>query len=134
MREILFRGKQTDNGEWVQGYYTGRTDFIDIHEICTTESVGIRYKVIPETIGQYTGLTDKNDVKIFEGDILKRSWADGDVIKSITYYVEYSLGCFWCKGCSSCCESMLGYFTTLAKGNPIEVIGNIHDNPELLGV
>lgn len=131
MREILFRGKRKDNGEWVEGdslihsmYKKG--------DVCIGVIEGLEiYSVIPETVGQYTGLTltDKNRTKIFEGDIVN---AQDDIFGSpfcfgITGKVVFEETAFF-----------------IAPENPMEaqwlfnecaiyeVIGNIHDNPELL--
>src|SRR5574344_1668233 len=77
-REILFRGKRIDNGEWIEGYYYSECGLYYIFENRQAESMLNRnhpYAVIPETIGQFTGLTDKNGVKIFDGDIVQ--WTFG---------------------------------------------------------
>lgn len=112
MREILFRGKRVDNGKWVVGYFFNLND---------------RESDLPKTVGQYTGLTDKNGKKIFEGDIIVITDAYGN---KVTYTVEYKPTAF--------CVSQLGvnYSTYLGDFNngkyEIEIIGNIYDNPELL--
>ena len=123
MHEILFRGKRTDNGQWTYGFYRYKEElkksFITI-EIINENSASyfFDYEVIPETVGQFTGLLDKNGKKIFEGDIAKTE--DG-----IIDYVVYADGCFcWARA------MMCGEFTYGVSG--YEVIGNIHDNPELL--
>ena len=126
MREILFRGK-TDKGEWMCGdlLHDGLDYDVAIRE---SESKYV-YRLIPETVGQYTGLTDKNGKKIFEGDIIKSCEYD-DV-----YFVKY------------CADDNYPAFDVVPEMNiecnglshlhiveGIEVIGNIHDNPELLEV
>ena len=149
MREILFRGKRVDNGEWVEGFYacvldshyiiTGRFDSLT-NGIINSEA----YKVNPETVGQFTGLTDKNGRKIFEGDIIR--WHDntelsvGGQIAEVCFgkYMDadrvfddiYPLGFyirFSDKNCVtiSCLDEYKNYF---------DIIGNIHDNPKMLEV
>lgn len=131
MREILFRGKRKDCNAWETGYYSeydfsdGRKHFIN----------GFEYEVYPETVGQFTGLTDKNGKKIFEGDIVRvcldPEICIGDVIwdsEIASYNIPFNNGK---------CVLPLDIFIAKNKVGDkvwIEVIGNIHDNPELLGV
>ncbi len=82
MREILFHGKRLDNGEWVNGCCVIKNDPILDISYCfilaqhDKDSFVTWHKVDPSTVGQYTGLTDKYDVKIFRGDIVKRDYRD----------------------------------------------------------
>lgn len=123
MREILFRGKRVDNGEWVFGYYVEQYGAKEIYLPDGVDSeLGFdHYSVIPETVGQFTGLTDKNDKRIFEGDIL-----NGMGGLHLVYF-DTSLAWFeWAKICGNWSESFSGW------ASEYEVIGNIHDNTELL--
>ena len=124
--EILFRGKRMDNGEWVCGYYIGPTGILNDHEICDiNDTTGHRYEVDPATVGQYTGLADKNGVKIFVEDIISYN-GSREVVRFDT---SLRIPCF---------TTGIGRGSSTAP-HPYKisarhfVIGNIHDNPELLG-
>ena len=124
MREILFRGKHHD-GEWVEGnlFIPDKEDTPT--QICIgTNVVRVSYEIIPETVGQYTGLTDKNGKKIFEGDIVEG--ADFTVEDGGYGVVSFDEGAFEVNGNNIC-----GTFHENYWGKEFEVIGNIHDNPEL---
>ena len=128
MREILFRGKRTINGDWVEGnLFILDSPNTNTQILIGTDIYCIPYYVIPSTVGQYTGLTDKNSKKIFEGDIIdtpdrlvKVVWFEGNAQFDL-HFIRYK-------------DDIT---TTNFKGihmrdlKEYEVIGNIHDNPEL---
>lgn len=133
MREIKFRGKTHDNYKWIVGYYSKKIVagkelfFIDPIE---PENYST-YQVIPETVGQYTGLKDKNGNPIFEGDILEF------IVRGKTYHtapVSYEKGLnIWGNG-----VALYNFIpedlplTELENVDCYKIIGNIHENPELL--
>ena len=143
MREHLYRGFHPDKngtteitlngekikGEWVKGSYVYAHKFYGtgeaahfIYNIYGEQRVA----VLPETVGEYTGLLDKNDKKIFEGDILRATY-DGDAER--IYEVIFYNGGY--KMRTKDCETMYDY--SIHDDHPeFEVIGNIYDNPELL--
>ena len=144
MREILFRGKRYDNLEWVEGYLLKECNYLT----CSW-NLGIEYKtdkfgkfaydvaeIIPYTVGQFTGLTDKNGKKIFDGDIGKYKQTDGakrngkliTCIGKVVYNEKTASFAVDSKDDAGC--KYFDYFPI----KDFEVIGNIHDNPELLEV
>lgn len=137
MREILFRGKCIDNGEWVDGdlIHNDNEDFPmsligslilsrDKHDNNISFDGYCLYEVAPATIGQYTGLEDKNGTKIFEGDIVEIRF-DRSVCPEVVGEVYFINGGFHIRS-SDAGLSLLVYVQYC------EIIGNIHDNPELL--
>lgn len=136
MREILSRGKRVDNGELIEGFYakSGDRTFILIDNDFAVGYV-IMKEVYPETVGEYTGLTDKNGKKIFEGDIVK-TWRNTiGKIEFGQYWDEETEEDFY--GYAWIGKDEYGESITLSLNkcwNGHEVIGNIYDNPELLEV
>ena len=122
-KEILFRGKRVDTGELVEGSLIGNDvivgKIVEFEEdyFCTE----FWYKVDPETVGQFTGMTDKKGKKLFEGDI----YSMGE--KNILYVVIFDKSQFIGKQVGNRSLAGLEYWKS-----DIEIIGNIHDNPELL--
>ena len=137
MREILFRAKRIDNGEWIEGDLVhapdGRTAVSTYDDLVET---------VPETVCQYTGLTDKNGRKIFEGDIITYQhdnddcpFPNKDTKRRVgrVYFQEF-------RSCFAVAEGRNGsdminqdLFKYVQNGNRVQVIGNIFDNPELIG-
>lgn len=142
MREYLFRGQRIDTKEWVEGdlihHYENQRKFIACDQMAYTyienginRIVSERYfEVIPKTVGQYTGLKDKNDKMIFEGDIVKHGYSNnnGDFYYNGCVVYVVNDGAFEISGEDT-------YLKRLTQGmiikRNITVIGNIHDNPEL---
>lgn len=126
-RKILFRGKREDNGKWVYGYYTlyGRSRGLYPAIITGTEQgCVIPAFIVPETRGEYTGLTDKNGTKIFEGDILNFCYDEE--------YTNYEVIWFGNKWLVLTCGSNGTDNLDIFFCQHSAVIGNIYDNPELL--
>ena len=84
MKEILFRGKRVDNGEWTEGYFFKTWDKVFLLWGMTGDCPNME-EVVPETVGQYTGIEDDNDVRIFEGDIVEVSYDDGTAYTTEVY-------------------------------------------------
>lgn len=148
MHEILFRGKRMDNGEWVKGYlicpefdksraYIGYLFPDDDHDLDVAE-------VASSTVGRFTGLTDKNGVKIFEGDIIR--WHDNTELSVGGQIAEVCFGKY--RDADSAFDDVyaIGFYLRTSGGecvticwldeyqNDFDIIGNIYDNPELLEV
>ena len=149
MREILFRGKRLDNGKWVQGFLViWGNDYYIAPDINAYTSMGGRgkgrcmmfghyYQVLPETVGQYTGLTDKNGKKIFEWDSLKivhkyQSPFDDDTKE----YTDVTTDVVFFDDEGLCFSYGKSPFLCVTDNVTAEyaVVGNIYDNPELLEV
>ena len=140
MYKYLFKGKRKDNGEWIEGFLLKECN----HSTCSW-NLAIEYKtersgifayevaeVIPETVGQFTGLTDKNGKNIFEGNICRfREWSKGDMcwIGKVHYeHQQFVISGNKNKECANPFTLAMSRFTS----ENIEIIGDIYDNPELL--
>ena len=133
MREILFRGKQVNDGMWIQGYlfqFWGRAYIL----WGMTNDTPTMHEVKPETIGQFTGLTDKNGVKIFEGDIVAFTAEDElwepHYYQGFVYFCDGAFFVFFGKD-NDDNDVLFSIGHALLADKNIQVIGNIHNNPEL---
>lgn len=132
MRTIKYRGK-TKDGEWIYGYYLPSI-YEDVDIITVLEDFNLNqknYAVLKDTVGQFTGLFDKNGKEIYEGDIVKFTKWNGELATGLVKWAD-------CNPCM-CIEFKTEYkqkdweFDFIKCGTmKIEVIGNIHDNPELI--
>lgn len=147
-RRILYRGKRADSDAWVHGYYSGPVGPLNIHEIIDVDS-GESVEVEPDTVSQFTGRLDCQSVMIFEDDILRDAKGDGSKtfvakfgrsggvqnadceVGYVGFYVE-PVGA-WAQDHSSFgLRTDILYW--LNSYYDMAVVGNIHDNPELVGV
>ncbi|NML70000.1 hypothetical protein HHL23_09325 [Chryseobacterium sp. RP-3-3] len=127
-REIKFRGQRVDNSEWVFGFYAGApgTSCVNILTYENLQYTGdyCCHEVLSESVGQFTGLIDKNGTFIYEGDILKTYQIfslDNIGLDSFNVIVRWNMNCWLANG-------IIGE----KQAEISEVIGNIHSNPELL--
>ena len=133
MREILFRGKTSD-GEWVEGdvlqtrYHSGHIEY----QIMPQTPVSSAVPVLPETVGQYTGLTDRNGKRIFEGDICKFKRFNDVHIGKVVFNVTTASFIMWYQPIVGAYGEKATQKMLLSVCDNIEGIGNMHDNPELM--
>lgn len=123
MREHKYKAKRLDNNEWVEGYYW--QNWCGNHFVRTTIEHGrimIKdYEIDPKTLCEFTGLYDKNKVKIYEHDIVQDRYGNKQEVK----YGIWNCGC---------CYDVYGWDILDNEDESLKVIGNIFDNPELLEV
>lgn len=132
MREILFRGKRTDNGEWVYGVPTkdGRGEMVMVENIFECEEYNCRgancLYVDENTVGQYTGLKDRNGTKIFEGDIIYAA-SNFDAANMVVVYDPAEFRLVLCEDYKTY-KPGLGFKCLCYERFNMQVVGNIYDN------
>lgn len=121
MRTIKFRGKRLSNGEWAYGSYVSHKDFFGEIKTGIIDKEGNVFEINPVTVGQYTGLNDTNSREIYEGDIFQAGYFGGvDVVMWDNENARY-IG-----------RSPQGCISYVGREPAVKIIGNIHDNSELL--
>ena len=128
MRTIKFRGKRVDNGEWVYGYLLRMRGVSYIYPYHAHNGETI-YEVIPDTVGQFTGLHDKNGKEIYEGDVIRSDGYSG-ARHYVGYRKEEAMFVAFIIGTTP--QDYCGVYQHWIDDFNKEVIGNIYDNPELL--
>jgi uncharacterized phage protein (TIGR01671 family) len=129
MREIFFRAKRKDNGEWAYGFLTKMWGALHIID---KANENVAYEIIPETVGQYSGLFDNDGKTIFEGDIVKE-WSSSWKSPLKTEMSVYEVVCEYLGSLHLIRKTRYGEVSTLlCRKSVVVVIGNIYDNPELL--
>ena len=136
-REILFRGKRVDNGEWIEGYFLPGNERKSLHPcifvyLPETQSFEC-FDIDIDTLGEYTGVKDKNGTRIFEGDIIKITGFHTTAIAAVKYGSTSEKSTHW--GWYFDDNDGHTYFLAsraFCKDYNAIIIGNIHDNPELL--
>lgn len=130
MREILFRGKRA-TGDWVKGFYVQKPNPFseDGQPIrhCIVDLPPFGYDVDPETIGQFTGRYDKNGEKVYEGDVLSLI---GGEYRGVVMWSDHDQCYFISPNWDN--HTTIGDFGDFGRADYYEIVGNIHDNPELL--
>ncbi len=123
----LWRGTRVDNGEWVEGYLRKAIDFYGKVQYSIITELNEHFIVDPETRGECTGLTDKNSKLIFEGDIVKAEWSHLNITNTVIGVVEYDNAAFFLET-----DDHYLFFEDNIFSSDCDVIGNIHDSPELM--
>lgn len=135
MREIEFRGKTVIGNKWVYGWLNATNEEDGEHYwidkcLCAEDGTDYAYQVDPETIGQYTGLKDKNGKRMFDGDIVKYHTESISFEADTIGVIEFCEGTFGIASNKN--QHFLSFYNMSAYVRYVEVIGNIFDNGELL--
>lgn len=129
MRENIgiFRGKRVDTGQWEEGYLLGLQDKISGKDLFfIVDEMGEYHRVDPETVGEFTGMNDEDGTELFEGDIVEN--IESGMRALVQYFPEHAAFMLWCR---SETVNQIEYVGEISLFE-VQVIGNIHDNPELI--